>query len=126
MKFAIILSITVFAAIPAAAEAYVATTGSDANNCTIATPCRTINRALTVNYSVRFLDAGSFIADTIIPSPTGVGTISLDGSPFAPSIYSNNPPMSISAPAGYSVDISNLTILGGSISVSGGGQVYFR
>jgi len=64
-------------------QSFVATTGSDANNCTTSAPCRSIARALKVTNSggeVVVKDSGIFGANITISSPVTISAVGVDAS----------------------------------------------
>jgi hypothetical protein len=92
---------------------FVSTTGNDANNCTIATPCRTIARALLgtdLNGEVRVLDGGDF--GTGITIDRAVHIVSQAAGEAAILVLSGTTGVTINAGPADVVSLRGITIKG--------------
>jgi hypothetical protein len=94
----------------ASSQTWVSNTGSDSNPCTIAAPCRTFARAVTVTPAwgqLSVLNPGDYGSVTITQA------IRIDGGGFATNVATaGNNGITVNTPAGSVVQLHNLSIHG--------------
>jgi Right handed beta helix region len=113
------LMLAVLTAAPAYAQrVYVASQGSDANNCSLQLPCRSLQHALTISNAggeIAILDTGGYNGGTTVTIDKAISIVNQGGYEAGISFLSSVPGIVINAGPNDAVSLRGLTIEGAGV-----------
>src|SRR5665213_2601398 len=117
------LILAVLTAAPAYAQlVYVASQGSDANNCSLQLPCRSLQHALTISDAggeIAILNTGGYNGGTTVTIDKAISIVNQGGYEAGISFLSGVPGIVINAGPNDAVSLRGLTIEGAGVGTTG-------